>query len=293
VTLPAGARRVREAFARAALENRRALIPYLVAGYPDPGTAIDASAAALEAGSDLLEIGVPFSDPVADGPVIAAAGHAAVAAGAGVDAAVGAVRALRERGHGQPILAMGYLNPIVARGRERTLRELREAGVDALIVPDLPAGEDRGLERLVADAGLGICFLVTPNSSSARLEAAVRGSTAFLYVVPLYGVTGARERVAETTVPLLERIRNTVDGRLPVAVGFGVSSPEHVRELTPIVDGIIVGSAIVAALNDGGASRVRTFVAGLAAATARAAVLELLETTAVTPPQTSASSPRR
>ena len=184
------------------------LVTYLMAGYPDPATAIETSSAALEAGSDMLEIGVPFSDPVADGPVIAAAGHAAVAAGAGMETAIQAVRALRERGHDQPILAMGYLNPIVARGPERTLRELREAGVDALIVPDLPAGEDRHLERLVADAGLGICFLVTPNSSPARLEAAVRGSTAFLYVVPLYGVTGARERVAETTVPLLERIRD-------------------------------------------------------------------------------------
>jgi tryptophan synthase alpha chain len=271
VTLPAGARRVRDAFARAAHEDRRVLVTYLMAGYPDPATAIETSSAALEAGSDLLEIGVPFSDPVADGPVIAAAGHAAVAAGAGMETAIQAVRTLRQRGHDQPILAMGYLNPIVARGPERTLRELRAAGVDALIVPDLPAGEDPHLERLVADAGLGICFLVTPNSSPARLEAAVRGSTAFLYVVPLFGVTGARKRVAETTVPLLERISTAVDGRLPIAVGFGVSSPQHVRELAPFADGIIVGSAIVAALNEGGSPRVRTFVAGLAAATAHAA----------------------
>jgi tryptophan synthase alpha chain len=268
VTLPAGARRVRDAFAVAAAEDRRVLVTYLMAGYPDPETAIEASAAALAAGADLLEVGVPFSDPVADGPVIAAAGHAAVAAGAGVDTVLRTVRALRERGHDQPILAMGYLNPIVARGRERTLHELRDAGVDGLIVPDLPAGEDRSLERLVADAGLGICFLVTPNSSPARLEAAVRGSTAFLYVVPLYGVTGARERVAESTVPLLQRIREAVDGRLPVAVGFGVSRPEHVRELAPAVDGIIVGSAVVSALDAGGPEGVGALVAGLAVSTA-------------------------
>jgi tryptophan synthase alpha chain len=262
---------VRDAFATADARGRRAFVAYLMAGHPDEAAALEACVAALDAGADMLEIGVPFSDPVADGPVIAAAGHAAVAAGAGVETAIQAVRSLRQRGHDQPILAMGYLNPIVARGPERTLSELREAGVDALIVPDLPAGEDRHLERLVADAGLGICFLVTPNSSHARLEAAVLGSTAFLYVVPLYGVTGARERVAETTVPLIERVRTTVDGRLPVAVGFGVSSPQHVRELAPVADGIIVGSAIVAALNEGGAPRVRTFVAGLAAATAHAA----------------------
>jgi tryptophan synthase alpha chain len=271
MTLPAGARRVRDAFARAAAKDRRVLVTYVMAGYPDTATAIEASSSALEAGADLLEIGMPFSDPVADGPVIAAAGHAAVAAGAGIGTVVQTVQALRDRGCVQPILAMGYLNPIVARGRERTLRELRAAGIDALIVPDLPAGEDRRFERLVADAGLGICFLVTPNSSPARLEAAVRGSTAFLYVVPLYGVTGARERVAETTVPLVERIRSTVDRRVPVAVGFGVSSAEHVRELAPAADGIIVGSAVVAALDDGGARGVATLVAALAAATARVA----------------------
>jgi tryptophan synthase alpha chain len=178
------------------------------------------------------------------------------------------VRALRQRGHEQPILAMGYLNPIVARGVARTLRELRDAGVDALIVPDLPAGEDVGLERAAADAGLGICFLVTPNSSPARLEHAIRASTAFLYVVPLFGVTGVRERVAETTLPLLERIRRVVDGRLPVAVGFGVSTAEHVRELAPAVDGIIVGSAVVSVLERGGPTAVGRLVAELARATA-------------------------
>lgn len=266
MTLPAGARRVRVAFETAAADGRRVLVTYLMAGHPDPSTGVEAAAAALEAGADLLEIGVPFSDPVADGPVIAAAGHAAVAAGAGVDTVLETVGELRRRGHAQPILAMGYLNPIVARGRERTLRELRAAGVDALIVPDLPAGEDRGFERLVGDAGLGICFLVTPNSSSARLEAAVRASTAFLYVVPVFGVTGARDRVADTTLPLLHRISAAVDGRLPVAVGFGVSRPEHVRELAPAVDGIIVGSAIVSALTEGGPDRVRRLVSALAGA---------------------------
>ncbi|HEX7171061.1 MAG TPA: tryptophan synthase subunit alpha [Candidatus Limnocylindria bacterium] len=267
MTLPAGAVRVRDAFAAAAVRDRRALVVYLMAGYPDEAGALDAADAALRAGADLLEIGVPFSDPVADGPVIAAAGHAAVAAGAGVETVLRTVRALRERGHRQPILAMGYLNPLVARGPEITLRQLRDAGVDALIVPDLPAGEDRQLERLTADAGLGIAFLVTPNSPPARLEGAIRRSTAFLYVVPLYGVTGARERVAATTAPLLERIRRTVGGRLPVAVGFGVSRPDHVRELAPAVDGVIVGSAVVAALDEGGPDAVGRLVGDLAEAT--------------------------
>jgi tryptophan synthase alpha chain len=267
VTLPAGARRVREAFAAANAHGRRAFVAYLMAGYPDPATAVEAAAAALEAGADILEIGVPFSDPVADGPVIAAAGHAAVAAGGGIETAFATVVALREGGHAAPIVAMGYLNPIVAGGISRTLGGLSDAGVDALIVPDLPAGEDSGFERQVADAGLGIAFLVTPNSSAERLERAIRASTAFLYIVPLYGVTGVRDSVADTTVPLLERIRATVDGRLPVAVGFGVSEPQHVRVLAPAVDGVIVGSAVVSALDRGGPRRVGELVASLASAT--------------------------
>jgi len=269
MTLPRGARRVRGAFARAAAEGRSALVAYLMAGYPDEAAGLDAASAALRAGADLLEIGIPFSDPVADGPVIAAAGHAAVAAGGGVDTAVRSVRGLRAAGHDQPILAMGYLNPLVARGTATTLAELAEAGVDAVIVPDLPAGEDPQFEREVAHAGLGTCFLVTPNTSLARMERAIRASTAFLYVVPLFGVTGARDSVAAATLPLLTRIMATVDGRIPVAVGFGVSSPEHVRELGAAADGVIVGSAIVAALTAGGSERVAGLVGALAGATAR------------------------
>ena len=269
MTLPKGARRVREAFARASSDRRSALVAYLMAGYPDEAASLDAAAAALRAGADLLEIGIPFSDPVADGPVIAAAGHAAVAASGGVNTATRVVRALRAVGHDRPILAMGYLNPLVARGTATTLAELADAGVDAVIVPDLPAGEDPQFEREIAHAGLGACFLVTPNTSAERMERAIRASTAFLYVVPLYGVTGARESIAAATLPLLVRIMATVNGRLPVAVGFGVSRPEHVRELAGAADGIIVGSAIVAALTDGGSERVGGLVGELAAATAR------------------------
>jgi tryptophan synthase alpha chain len=266
MSLPHGAARVRAAFAAAAKDSRATLVAYLMAGHPDDETSLAAAEAALAAGADLLEIGVPFSDPVADGPVVAAAGHQTVAAGGGFDSAVRLVRDLRAAGHTQPFLAMGYLNPLVARGMRRSLHELAAAGVDGLIIPDLPAAEDRQIERLVAEAGLGIVFLVTPNTSDARMEAAVRSSSAFLYVVPLFGVTGARDRVAETTGPLLERVRASVAGRIPVAVGFGISRPEQVRELAAHADGVIVGSAIVAALSDGGPQGVGRLVAALAAA---------------------------
>lgn len=268
---PAGGRRIRAAFDRAAREGRTTLVTYLVAGHPDAGTSLAAAEAALAGGADLLEIGVPFSDPVADGPVIAAAAHAAVAAGGGVESALALARALRDRGHDQPLLAMGYLNPLVARGAARTLRELAAAGMDGIIVPDLPAGEDRQVERLAADAGLGICFLVTPNTSEARLRRAIRSSTAFLYVVPLFGVTGARDAVAANAALLVGRIREAAGGRVPVAVGFGVSRPQHVRELGAAADGVIVGSAVVGALGDGGPEAVGRLVRSLSGATKRPA----------------------
>jgi tryptophan synthase alpha chain len=267
VTLTAGARRIRGAFD--AVSGRPLLVAYLMAGYPDEATSVAAAEAALESGADLLEIGIPFSDPVADGPVIAAAGHAAVAGGAGFETALRVVAALRRRHPDPPIMAMGYLNPIVARGVAPALRELADAGVDGIVVPDLPAGEDHQLERLAAAAGLGIAFLVTPNTPVERLERVIGASTAFLYVVPVYGVTGARDHLAETTLSLLMRVRATAAGRLPVAVGFGVSRPEHVHSLAPATDGIIVGSAIIAALNEGGPAGVGRLVAALAGALER------------------------
>jgi tryptophan synthase alpha chain len=260
VTVPAGARRIRETFDAA---GRPLLVAYVIAGHPDRATGLAAADAALEAGADILELGVPFSDPVADGPVIASAARAAVAHGAGLDTAIETARDLRVRGHAQPILAMGYLNPIVARGSATTVRALAGAGIDGLIVPDLPAGEDPQLERAIADAGLGIAFLVAPNTPPDRLERAIGASTAFLYVVPLFGVTGARDRVGETALPLLTRVRAAAAGRVPVAVGFGVSRPEHVRALASATDAIVVGSAIVSALDERGPRGVADLVGSL------------------------------
>jgi tryptophan synthase alpha chain len=264
VSLPAGARRIRERFAAARTEGRPALIVYIVAGHPTEEASLAAAEAALSAGADLLELGIPFSDPVADGPVIAAAARSAAEAGGGPASAIAVARALRGRGHDQPLLGMGYLNPLVARGATSTFREMADAGIDGLIVPDLPAGEDRAIERAIAAAGLGASFLVAPNTTEARIERAIRSSTAFLYVVPLFGVTGARERVADAAIGLLERLRTAARGRLPLAVGFGVSRPEHVRALGPHADGVIVGSAIVDALDRGGPPRVHDLVAALA-----------------------------
>jgi tryptophan synthase alpha chain len=265
-----GAARVSAAFDRAATDDRAALVVYLVAGFPDAATSLAAAEAALAAGADLLEIGVPFSDPLADGPVIADAGRAAMANGDGLTLALRLVAELREHGHRQPVLVMTYLNPLLARGVARTFDELRDSGVDGVIVPDLPPGELPDFERRARSLDLALTFLVAPNTAPIRLEAAIRASTSFLYVIPLFGVTGARDETAAGAVELLERMREAAAGRIPVAAGFGISRPEHVRALAGAADGLVVGSAVVTAVRTGGAAAVGELVASLAAATHRA-----------------------
>ena len=265
-----GPRRIRDAFDRAAAEGRTALIAYILSGYPTETDALAAAEAALASGADLLEIGVPFSDPLADGPTIADAGRAALAAGGGLPSAQRLVAELRERGHEQPLMVMTYLNPLLAAGESATLRSLVTAGADGLIVPDLPAGASTQLERLAASLGLALSFLVAPNTGRPRVEAAIEASTGFLYVVPLFGVTGARASVAAGAAALIGRIREQAAGRAPVAAGFGLATAAQVAELADATDGVIVGSALVAAMRDGGATALGELVHDLAAGTIRA-----------------------
>jgi tryptophan synthase alpha chain len=273
----AGPDRIRAAFAAAGDERRAAFIAYVVAGYPSATDALDVAEATLLGGADVLEIGIPFSDPMADGPVIAAASRAALAAGGGLHSAVDLARALRDRGARQPILAMSYLNPLLAHGTGQALEALAAAGIDGLIVPDLPVGEDPSFERAAAASGLGVSFLVAPNTPPDRLEEAVAASTAFLYVVPLLGVTGAREDLADGAVELIVRIRKAARGRVPVVAGFGISAASQVARLAEVADGVVVGSALVRALaapagNGAGAARVGALVRDLSAAARSAPV---------------------
>jgi tryptophan synthase alpha chain len=158
---------------------------------------------------------------------------------------------------------MSYLNPLAAAGEGSVLASLAAAGADGMIVPDLPAGESSRFERRAAAHDLSLSFLVAPNSAPQRVEAAIGASTGFLYVVPLFGVTGVRARVAAGAADLLERMREAAAGRVPVAAGFGISSAEQMRSLAPHADGLIVGSAVVAALRDGGPQAVGELVAAL------------------------------
>jgi tryptophan synthase alpha chain len=264
-----GVARVRAAFSSSADAGRAAFVAYLMAGYPSEEVALDAADAALRAGADLLEIGIPFSDPLADGPVIAEAGRRAVAGGAGFESALRLISGLRARGHEQPLLAMSYLNPLLAAGGAVALDRLAQAGCDGLIFPDLPAGELPAFEREASDRGLALTFLVAPNTSPQRREAAIRRSTGFLYVVPHFGVTGARDRVAAGARELLSAARAAAAGRLPVAAGFGISTPEQARAMAEVADGVVVGSALVRVLRDEGVEGVGRLVAGLAAACSR------------------------
>lgn len=261
-----GAQRIRHAFGAAASDRRTTLIAYVLAGFPSEADGLAAAEAAVTSGADLLEVGVPFSDPLADGPTIADAGRAALAAGGGLPSARRLVAALRERGHDAPILVMSYLNPLLAAGEHETLLDLRAAGADGLIIPDLPAGASPRLERLAASIGLAISFLVAPNTSPERVEHAVRASTGFVYVVPLLGVTGARESLAVGARELVASVRDRADGRAPVAAGFGLGTAAQVTELSPVADGLVVGSALVAALRDGGPPRMGALVRSLASA---------------------------
>ena len=262
-----GPERVRRAFDAAAAEDRTALIAYVLAGYPTEADGLAAAEAALAGGADILEVGVPFSDPLADGPTIAGAGRVALAAGGGLASAERLVTALRKRGRDEPILVMSYLNPLLAAGEHETLRALRAAGADGMIVPDLPAAASPRLERLAASVGLATSFLVAPNTPPDRIERAIEASTGFLYVVPLFGVTGARDAVASGAYELIASVRSRAAGRVPVAAGFGLSSPDQVAGLASAADGLIIGSALVAAMRDGGAPALGALVRDLAGAT--------------------------
>ncbi len=264
-----GSARIRSAFTAAADDGRTALIAYILSGFPTEAVALAAAEGALDGGADLLEIGVPFSDPLADGPTIADAGRVALAAGGGLASALRLVDGLRARGRHQPVLVMSYLNPILAAGEHQTLVAVARAGADGLIVPDLPAGASSRLERLAADQGLAMSFLVAPNTSPQRVEAAVVASSGFVYVVPLFGVTGARDAVASGAGDLIAAVRRQAAGRAPVAAGFGLSTPSQVADLAAAADGLIVGSALVAAVRDHGPTSIEPLVRELHSGTVR------------------------
>jgi tryptophan synthase alpha chain len=234
-----GSERIAAAFAAA--PGRAALMPYLMGGFPDVETSVRIGEACAEAGGDLVELGVPFSDPLADGPVVQAAGTRALAAGATLPAVVEAGRRIAER---LPVVLMCYANPILARGLERFTREIAEQGISGLIVPDVPMEEAAEIRAACDAVGLALVPLVAPTSTEARVEAIGAHARGFVYTVSVTGITGERRELAAGLPEFLERVRAHAD--VPVAVGFGISTPTHARAAADAgAQGVIVGSRLV------------------------------------------------
>jgi tryptophan synthase alpha chain len=244
-----GIDRIAEAFARARADGRRAaLMPYLMAGYPDPATSRRIIRAYAEAGADLIELGVPFSDPLADGPVIHAAGTRALRAGVRVDDALAVGREVSEE---LPVVAMCYANPILARGTERFLDTLVAASICGLIVPDLPVDEAEELRSHCHSRGIALVPLVAPTTPEDRLARIGAQASGFVYAVSLTGTTGERASLDQTLTPIVARVAAHTE--VPVAVGFGIATPEQVREAAQAgADGVIVGSRLVRAAGEDG-----------------------------------------
>jgi len=234
---------LRAVFERTRSEHRAALIPYLTAGDPGPAETLDYVEALVEGGADVVELGVPFSDPLADGPVIQRASERALAAGTRLEDVLACCARVRER-TGTPIVLMTYLNPVLRFGWERFAREARAAGVVGAILTDVPPEEAEPFLPAAEREGLATVFLVAPTSDAERVRRAVEITSGFVYCVSRLGVTGERASLSGAFRPVLERVRAISD--VPVGLGFGISSPEHAREAGALADGVIVGSALVA-----------------------------------------------
>ncbi len=251
--------RLTGAFADARARGRAALVPYLTAGYPDLRASEDALRAADEI-ADVLEVGVPFSDPLADGPTIQRSTYEALRQGmtlAGTLALIGRCRLTR------PVVVFSYLNPILRYGLDRFLRDAAEVGVAGLLLTDLPAGSDPGVESAVRASRLDLIRLVAPTTRAERLSAAVAGAEGFVYLVARLGVTGASHTLAADLEGSVERVRQAT--ALPVAVGFGISTPEQATAVGRLADGVVVGSALVDVLGTSGVAAAIRFLRQLRA----------------------------
>ena len=239
-------------FAAADAQRRAAFLPYYPVGYPDRARSHDSLLAMARAGADGFEIGIPFSDPLADGPTIQAATQRALEGGTTVRDCVDAVRELRARGVRQPLLLMGYLNPLLAYGFERFVADICAAGADGLLVPDLPPEEADDFSAICERAGLALVFFLAPTSDEQRIRLVAERSRGFIYCVSLTGVTGERDELPPDLRTFIARVRAQTQQRL--VLGFGISTPAQARSMNGLVDGFVVGSALVRAGAEGPAA---------------------------------------
>ena len=241
--------RIAKRFAALAAEGRAGLVTFVTAGDPDAATAAAILDGLPKAGADVIELGMPFSDPMADGPVIQAASLRALRAGQKMATTLDLVRYFRTKDRDTPVVLMGYYNPIYRYGDERFSKDAASAGVDGLIVVDLPPEEEGELRPHATEAGLSLIRLVSPNTSDARIAALMKGTSGFVYHVSITGITGTRSAEASGVAKVVRRIRAATS--LPVAVGFGIRTPEQAAEIARVADAAVVGSSIVQKIADG------------------------------------------
>ena len=255
--------RIDAKFASLRAENKKAFVAYIMAGHPDEEASLALLRGLPASGVDVIELGLPFTDPMADGSTIQLAGQQALDAGMTLDKTLGLVRAFREQDDTTPIVMMGYYNPIYSRGVDTFLTQAKEAGIDGLIIVDLPPEEDNELCLPAQAAGLNFIRLATPTTDAKRLPKVLQNTSGFVYYVSITGITGAAEAQAVDVAPEVARIKAATD--LPVIVGFGIKTPEAAQSIASVADGCVVGSAIVAEMSAGKpVSEVLAFVKSLA-----------------------------
>ena len=258
--------RIDDTFERLQGQGRKAFIAYVMAGDPDYDTSLELVRGLPEAGVDIIELGFAFTDPMADGPAIQLAASRALEAGMTLRRTLELARTFREQDQTTPIVLMGYYNPIYAMGVETFLKAATEAGIDGLIIVDLPPEEDDELCVPANKAGLNFIRLATPTTDDKRLPKVLENTSGFVYYVSITGITGAASANAEAVAPEVARIR--AKANLPVCVGFGVKSPESAAAIAKVADGAVVGSAIVSQIAEGRpVGEILGFVKSLADAT--------------------------
>ncbi|MHB8622864.1 MAG: tryptophan synthase subunit alpha [Sulfuricaulis sp.] len=235
--------RIAQKFQTLKQQRRCGLIPYITAGDPEPWITIPLMHALVKNGADILELGVPFSDPMADGPVIQRAAERALKHKISLKQVLAMVREFRGQDKTTPVILMGYLNPIEAMGYERFARDAAESGVDGVLTVDLPPEEAEGLQAAMRDQGLDTIYLLSPTSSLERIKLITQAASGFIYYVSLRGVTGASNLDVGEVSAKLKKIRSHTD--LPLGVGFGINSPETASQVAKFADAVIVGSAVV------------------------------------------------
>lgn len=243
--------RIADKFRELAEKGETGLICYVVAGYPDAETSKQVINALVNGGTDIIEVGIPFSDPIADGPTIQAASNDALRKGMTPEKALHLIRSVRERHPNLPLLAMTYSNILIRVGMEKFMSNSKQCELDGFILPDMPIEEADIYMSTAAKHGLATVFLVSPNTPEERLRKIVASTTGFLYVVSVYGITGARNSFHEYSMNTIRAVKKLSGAKVPVAVGFGISKPIHVKSMTAAgADAVIIGSALISKISN-------------------------------------------